>query len=79
MDTACTVGIGDYRQLALGKQHCTEDYRYRHIICTLSRLMEDYIYHAACTACIELCIGLGIAKGDLHGYIGKGHCVGRQS
>ena len=24
-------------------------------------------------------IGLGIAKGDLHGYIGKRHYVGRQS
>ena len=67
MSTTCTVGIGDCRQLALGKQHyryrhidyierlgrlnkscigigigCTKDYRYRHVIHTLSRLIEDY-------------------------------------
>ena len=46
MDTTCTVGIGDYRQLALGKQH----YRYKHInyIGRLDRLNKS-------------CIGIGIA------------------
>ena len=45
MDTTCTVGIGDYRQLALGKQH----YRYRaDYIERLSRLNKS-------------CIGIGIA------------------
>ena len=42
----CTVGIGDYRQLALGKQQ----YRYRHI---------DYIERLG--RLNKSCIGIGIA------------------
>ena len=43
MDTTCTVGIGDYRQLALGKQQ----YRYRHIgyIGRLGRLNKKLYWY----------------------------------